>query len=58
MSAGCARKDEISLAADFTAEVVSASAALAGVCRIFYEKDWVPGTGSNFRTVIARNAFS
>jgi methylthioribulose-1-phosphate dehydratase len=45
------------LAADLSDEIVSASATLAGIGRIFYEKNWVLGTSGNFSTVISRDPF-
>jgi methylthioribulose-1-phosphate dehydratase len=34
-----------------------ASAILAGIGRIFYEKNWVSGTSGNFSTVLSRHPF-
>src|SRR5947207_9859500 len=39
------------------AEIASASAALAGIGRIFYQKNWVLGTSGNFSAVICRDPF-
>jgi len=48
-------KSRSSSIADFSGEIAAASTNLAGIGRIFYEKNWVLGTSGNFSTVIARH---
>jgi methylthioribulose-1-phosphate dehydratase len=51
------KKDQSNLALHANSEVVYASAALARIGRIFYEKNWVLGTSGNFSTVISRDPY-
>jgi methylthioribulose-1-phosphate dehydratase len=51
------KKDQSNFALHANSEVVSASAALAHIGRIFYEKNWVLGTSGNFSTVITRDPY-
>jgi methylthioribulose-1-phosphate dehydratase len=51
------KKDQSNLVLDLSSEITSASAALAGIGGIFYEKNWVLGTSGNFSTVISRHPF-
>lgn len=42
---------------DLSNEMISAGATLAGIGRIFYEKNWVLGTSGNFSAVVSRDPF-
>lgn len=51
------KKDQRNLMLQANSDVVSASATLADIGRIFYEKNWVLGTSGNFSTVISRDPY-
>jgi methylthioribulose-1-phosphate dehydratase len=57
ISSKAQKKDQNNLPAQLNSEVISASATLAGIGRIFYEKNWVLGTSGNFSSVISRDPF-
>jgi len=57
ISSKAQKENQSNLPMQLNSEAISASATLAGMGRIFYEKNWVLGTSGNFSIVISRDPF-